>query len=182
MKFLNVMSSSCSYPKTGQKGFWMSMAGLWHLSCWTFMYILKSMHLTEKKPKNIIKNAITLLACCIHSSKSKPLISTSINSDQPAPPRQTTHHSLHLDTLCDWCWCGAIKAWAQNRLRVFDGFSVFHITLEKLDINTEDWNFQKESLPWGPISGSKFQESSRCAVNLEMLRFYPCHKGPTRPH
>lgn len=44
------------------------------------------MHLTEKKPKNIIKNAITLLACCIHSSKSKPLISTSINSDQPAPP------------------------------------------------------------------------------------------------
>ena len=86
MKFLNVMSSSCSYPKTGQKGFWMSMAGLWHLSCWTFMYILKSMHLTEKKPKNIIKNAITLLACCIHSSKSKPLISTSINSDQPGPP------------------------------------------------------------------------------------------------
>ena len=48
---------------------------------------------------------------------------------QPAPPRQTTHHSLHLDTLCDWCWCGAIKAWAQNRLRVCDGFSVFHITL-----------------------------------------------------
>ena len=41
-----------------------------------------------------------------------------------SPPRQTTHHSLHLDTLCDWCWCGAIKAWAQNRLRVCDGFNV----------------------------------------------------------
>lgn len=27
------------------------MAGLWHLSCWTFMYILKSMHLNRKETK-----------------------------------------------------------------------------------------------------------------------------------
>lgn len=92
MKFLNVMSSSCSSPKTGQKGFWMSMAGLWHLSCWTFMYILKSMHLNRKETKEHYQKCHHLTRL-LHSQLQVKTFDINIHQqciNQPPPPNHTS--------------------------------------------------------------------------------------------